>query len=1167
MTKLKQWATNRWFWRFLGAILGGLLIWFVGPLVSIADHRPLGWWVPRLIVALLPLILVGLFCWLAQRRAARANAALVDALAPAPGAAERSELESKLTDALAMLRSTKLGKRGAYVYQLPWYAIIGPSGAGKTTALLNCGLNFPTAVAGEYRALRGQPQTPNCDWWFTDEAVLIDTAGRYVTQDDGARDAEGWTGFLNLLNEHRPLQPLNGVLVAVPAPDLADPAKMASHAEHIRARLREIMTRLNQDLPVYVLITKADLLPGFREYFARDTDAESAQVFGSTAAQGGHDEGSILSGFDALVTGIAGRTVERMQNEPELPRRAEIAAFPAQLASLRKPIATLLGELSHKSRFERPARIRGIYLTSGTQTGNPVDRILLNVGMPALASSHGVGSGRSYFLSRLFSDVLFPEEGLATVNPAARTRQQWVYRGGIAASVCLLCVAVLLWGLGYGKNERLIASIYDTAQAYQATGATADGSGAPEVELAALDVLAKARTDLAEAPDFGLGLGQGPRLSREVSAIYGRDLQRRLSPMLAGLAADRMQTDTNQPAALYDDLKSYLILGGRGPFDGGKALIAWVQPAWIARGGQADQAGDIARHAAALADYPFRATAVDDGAIETARGIIRSQPAAVRVYGRIKSQAIAGGSPAWTARDHAGPSPETFFASDGAFAPGAGVPALFTRSGYEKQFLPALANGPGLMNEERWVVGDTTQPANLDLAGMAVLKTDLQRLYFDDFLTLWRNYMAAMKPRPATSLTDNIQRLRDASGPLSPIPPLMHAIATATDMTQGGGATSAAASRIQVSSLPGGSLVSGQLGQAAIAGAGASMAGNGDDPRANATRAFEPLRQYVGKAGSPGPMDQMLASMGQLADKLNTVSALAGSGGPAGAQASQAAREAINALQQGSSSAQGPAGAWAASMANDASVSLGGARLSQVNSTIGQNFGPACREGLSQAFPMQPATTKDVALADFARFFAPQGAFANLASQDLAGYIDTSKPQWTALPNAAEVGLTQQGVASLQAAQTVTRAFFANDPNSPRLTYQIEPVALSGATSVTLVIDGQTLKYDGKTPLPATFDWPGSGGAILSFTTATTATTDKGATSPPTPTPPAPLKWQGPWAAFRAMKAANVRSTGSPDTGTGQLSQGGSHFSFRVRSFGGANPLVADLFSKVSCPV
>ena len=53
-----------------------------------------------------------------------------------------------------------------------------------------------------------------CEWWLTDQAVLIDTAGRYTTQDsDAAADKQGWERFLGLLKKNRPKLPLNGVLV------------------------------------------------------------------------------------------------------------------------------------------------------------------------------------------------------------------------------------------------------------------------------------------------------------------------------------------------------------------------------------------------------------------------------------------------------------------------------------------------------------------------------------------------------------------------------------------------------------------------------------------------------------------------------------------------------------------------------------------------------------------------------------------------------------------------------------------------------------------------------------------------------------------------------------------------------------------------------------------
>ncbi|WP_213982646.1 type VI secretion system membrane subunit TssM [Sphingomonas sp. dw_22] len=1140
MDMLKALFRSRWFWRFLGAILLGLVIWFVGPLIAIGGFSPFAWWPVTLFFALLPVVLVGIFWWLARRRDRKRNAAMMDALKP-DFPADYDEIAQKLVEALTMLKSVRLGSRQSYAYQLPWYAIIGPSGAGKTTALLNSGLNFPTAVAGEYRALRGQPNTPNCDWWFTDEAVLIDTAGRYVTQDDAAKDAEGWRSFLELLKKHRPLQPLNGIIVAIPAPDFSDPAKMAGHANNIRARLHEIGGTLGQDLPVYLLVTKADLLAGFREFFARATDAESDQVFGSTAPGTTPDNDAVLKGFDDLVASISSRVVDRMQAEPQLPLRGQIAAFPAQLASLRTPLASLLGALGQKSRFDEPARLRGVYLASGTQTGNPVDRILLSIGMPATASAHAVGQGRSYFLKRFFSDLVFPEQGMASRNPAAERRARQRYIVGVTAAAAALVLAIGIWTWGYFRNMALINSVYTTSAAYaEAAGTSRGGSDTVDQDLAALGVLGKATTDMGQAGDFALGLGQGGRLEGELSGIYGRDLQRRLTPILVNLAEQSMTADQAAPAALYDDLKSYLILGAKGP-QMGDHVVAWVQPAWTARqgSGSESQAGELAQHTAALFDGNFRPVAIDAGRIETARAVLRTQPAAVRVYGRLKSKAMEKGEPMWTARDNAGPRPELFFASGGAFAPGAGVPALFTRTGYEKTFLPILASGPKLLEEENWVVDDKSASTSISPAELAALKQDLERLYFAEFLSRWQAYLGAMQPRPVTSLADNVQRLRDGSGPLSPIAPLMKAIAKATDMTPRKGAPAAPKT--------------GLLGAAANA---AGVGPTGDDPRRNVVNAFVPLRIFAGISpdGAPvpnAPVDALMATMGQLADKLNVIAVLPGGGGETGSQQSMEVKALILQLDQSANSMPAPAGIWAKGVASDASVSLGGARLAQMGEALNASFGDQCQQLLSRAFPVQPAAAADMPLDIFARFFAPQGQFAKFVTQELAGYLDTTTPEWQAKSNAGEIGLTEANVRALQAANLVTRTFFTSDPNAARLSYQVEPVALSGATSVTLKIDGQTLSFDGKSPIPVTFDWPGAGGASVEFAAG-------GA--------PQVRSWPGQWAAFRMMKAAAIKAGASPAIGEGSLTQAGARFDFRVRTFAGTNPFVVDPFVKIACP-
>jgi type VI secretion system protein ImpL len=247
-----------------------------------------------------------------------------------------------------------------------------------------------------------------------------------------------------------------------------------------------------------------------------------------------------------------------------------------------------------------------------------------------------------------------------------------------------------------------------------------------------------------------------------------------------------------------------------------------------------------------------------------------------------------------------------------------------------------------------------------------------------------------------------------------------------------------------------------------------------------------------------------------------------------------------------------PAGLWAKGVASDASVSLGGARLAQMGAALNASFGDQCQQLLSRAFPVQPASAADIPLDVFSRFFAPQGQFAKFVTQELAGYLDATTPEWQIKSNAGEVGLTEANVRALQAANLVTRTFFTSDPNAARLSYQVEPIALSGATSVTLKIDGQTLAFDGKSPIPVTFDWPGAGDASIEFTAGGSA--------------PQVRSWPGQWAAFRMMKAAAIKVGASPAIGEGSLTQAGARFDFRVRTFTATNPFVVDPFVKIACP-
>src|SRR6202163_1478296 len=251
-----------------GVGLGSLaaVVYFAGPLIAIGNWRPLENTVVRGIVILLLVAGaagIGGFSFFRRRKAAKQ---ISDGISGAEQTVnDEPVLKERMNDALATLK-TASGNKYGYLYDLPWYVIIGPPGAGKTTALVNSGLKFPLSRGTAPAAVAGVGGTRYCDWWFTEDAVLIDTAGRYTTQDSDAKaDKQSWVSCLDLLKKNRPRQPINGVLVAISLEDLMTlaPAAIAAHANTIRARLLELHDRLKVDFPVYALFTKGDLIAGF----------------------------------------------------------------------------------------------------------------------------------------------------------------------------------------------------------------------------------------------------------------------------------------------------------------------------------------------------------------------------------------------------------------------------------------------------------------------------------------------------------------------------------------------------------------------------------------------------------------------------------------------------------------------------------------------------------------------------------------------------------------------------------------------------------------------------------------------------------------------------------------------------------------------------------------
>lgn len=189
-------------------------------------------------------------------------------------------IDNRWNRAVSIMRTSYLGRWGNPLYALPWYMVMGKTGAGKSSSIAHSGLNaMQTDVGPEDPGA----STRNCDWHFFREAVVMDTAGRYAVPLNEAEDGAEWRKFLARLARHRRKEPLNGLVVAVAADTLhGDGEHLLPEARCLRRRIDEIMRILGAKFPVYLMVTKVDLPAGMArllEHLPEERKRRSMGVF------------------------------------------------------------------------------------------------------------------------------------------------------------------------------------------------------------------------------------------------------------------------------------------------------------------------------------------------------------------------------------------------------------------------------------------------------------------------------------------------------------------------------------------------------------------------------------------------------------------------------------------------------------------------------------------------------------------------------------------------------------------------------------------------------------------------------------------------------------------------------------------------------------------------
>jgi type VI secretion system protein ImpL len=493
---------------------------------------------------------------------------------------EVKALEKQLTEAIHSLKTSRFG-RGA-LYALPWYMIIGPPGVGKTTALLESGLSFPYLSKGK-KGVRGVGGTRNCDWWFTDQGILLDTAGRYTTE---IEDRDEWLSFLDLLKKCRKRKPINGAIVAMSIQDILEASEesLEAHAKNIRERIDELTRRLELIFPVYLIFTKCDLLNGFVEFFEDFSKSDRAQVWGATLPYAQPAGESLETLFEEevkkLYLRLASQRVAALSADRPAAKKRQIYSFPVQLALLQKKLAAFAGALFRPNPYQESSVFRGFYLTSGTQEGAPIDQVVAALGQAfGLEEAKDLpappAEKKSYFIYNLFTKIIFPDQGLARSSARAVRRARILRGAALAGSLGVFLFVAVSLCISFFGNRGLVRSVGEAAVRVKDTE---QGTHDLAVRLGRLDGLRKELERLVAYHEESLplrlrwGLYRGREVEGPARRIYFRHLKALFLDPTEKQLIEELEARLAQPSKSKNDLQeltnvyeAYLRLSKRLP--------------------------------------------------------------------------------------------------------------------------------------------------------------------------------------------------------------------------------------------------------------------------------------------------------------------------------------------------------------------------------------------------------------------------------------------------------------------------------------------------------------------------------------------------------------------------------------------------------------------------
>ena len=1164
---------------FLGFILSMAAVWWLGPKWEWDGNHPLLPLMPRLLITVIIFLIAAVvFAFYSQRQLRNSEMARLSDEEKDPVTSYIEAQEGRLSDILVLLKQNLAGND--YIYKLPWFLIVGGETAGKTSLINRTDQNFSFTTTNKVSADKGAgirrrrdavTLPYDIDWWMSNDAILIDPDGGLLVQQDNDADKAViahrlWQNFTGWLVRVRVRRPLNGIILVVDLARLVSqkPSDRKAYAGILRARLRELMETLGTRLPVYIVLSKFDLINGFDAFFRGIKKSQRDEIFGITfkfnpSAENNQWLDELDEWYNQLLKMMNDQAFDMMASTTVQEDRENLFTFVRQLVGIKETLQEFLADMLESDRYSTPAQVRGLYFSSVFQQGIPVNPFIdtssrhYKLSLPVSSALPSIQSA-TYFVRHLFSQIIYPESGLATDNDKVVKKKRATLRLNAAVAGLFTIIVLVGFQSSYNRNSTAVENALAAANRYQDEVVVEHIDETGRNLLPPLNHIRQASQAFSDYPErlrwvADMGLYQGWVIGPQTEKIYQEFLSRHFLPAIAYGVVEKINTTTYASDEKLMGLRVYRMIENKDNRRN-KIVIDWMEKFWKSRFAEnIDVQQQLMSHLTYAMDH------VDTDLSEFRRWVRDTQtelltiPLPDRVYRTIKQNAAAEFSSPLDIRTAIGPAfdviykheKERYIVHEQPFKPTAYgsdsslttrlndnsaylIDPILTKQGFKQYFIAQNENIADIAMIDTWVLG-MREALDYSKKDKQELRQNIRERYIADYIDTWNRALRKLEVVDFENIAHAVKVLDTLTGATTPLQRLLKSIKKNSTIYALAPEKNDEVNQVLLT-----------------------------DPNRMAAKeiqkSFVRLNELLeADADKPPYIDEVLKSISALHHYMQEIQKAANPGKMALTVAhdrfSLRGSDPLSILHRVANGLPEPLNHQLNKIANESWRVILVQALQELERKWDKEVYVFYKQRLKNRYPLR-TKGKDASLDDFTRFFAPDGILDTFHKNYLSIFMESDMGVLYSENRKAHL-IRKDLARQIKRATRIRDAYF-NTEGALHVPFTVEPLALSGSQRRSVLnIDGQIINYDHGPAYPVDLLWPNTLLNRAESKLVMVSTRGKSAEA----------RARGVWSLYRLLQRGSIKPAAN-NSGILSFSLNNGTMRYRLRGSGSNNPLTGN---------